>query len=185
LTIAEPAAAEVIGVEEGTLEIYEGASSRLGGNGEEITFQFVGRCDQPATVEIGRGIAYRIASICGGVRWNGWDRIRPLWMFEERYRDHGDFGTGTKGLPLTVSVSDEPPNYERTLAVRIHFGGQLIRRFLYVYRATHPPKRIYEGSDAFVNVCINRGLEIRSIGGRLYCETAGREVGELQISKRP
>lgn len=30
---------------------------------------------------------------------------------------------------------------------------------------------IWEGTDAFVNVCINRGFTIYSSGGRLYCET--------------
>jgi hypothetical protein len=33
------------------------------------------------------------------------------------------------------------------------------------------PKTIWEGTDAFVNYCINHLRPIRSRGGRLYCNT--------------
>jgi hypothetical protein len=40
-----------------------------------------------------------------------------------------------------------------------------------VWTERHWPReeKIWEGSDAFVNYCINKGKEIRSSGGRLYC----------------
>jgi len=184
LVSSETAPAETIRVEHGTLEIFEGDPSRLGGYGENITFQFAGDCSLPAKIEIGPSVMYRIASICGEDKWQGWDHMKPIWLWEQSYQPKGDFGSGRKGLPLTISADTDPLNFERTYPVRVHFGGRLIRRFLYIYLGSWPPKRIYEGTDAFVNVCINRGLEIRSSGGVLYCETPGSTTREVQISKR-
>lgn len=42
-------------------------------------------------------------------------------------------------------------------------------------------ERIFEGADAFVNFCINRGKEIRSSNGRLYCTRIVGERGFLAL----
>lgn len=34
-----------------------------------------------------------------------------------------------------------------------------------------PGRTFFEGTDAFVNKCINGGFTIKSRGGRLYCRT--------------
>jgi len=45
---------------------------------------------------------------------------------------------------------------------------------VHVKRTQHVvEERIYEGTDAFVNYCIDRGQEIRSLDGRLFCWRLG------------
>lgn len=41
-------------------------------------------------------------------------------------------------------------------------------------------RKIWESTDAFVNVCINQGMSIYSQGGRLYCEVGGRTWTEVK-----
>jgi hypothetical protein len=49
-------------------------------------------------------------------------------------------------------------------------GDRVVARGRFVvHRRYFPPRRIWQGTDAFVNVCINRGYTVRSEGGRLYC----------------
>jgi hypothetical protein len=42
------------------------------------------------------------------------------------------------------------------------------------------PKTIWEGTDAFVNYCIDHSRPIHSQGGRLYCTTTGRYSVKLK-----
>jgi hypothetical protein len=62
------------------------------------------------------------------------------------------------------------------LGVRVVVDGKAYAsRRMIIRVSNHRPertRRIWLGTDAFVNVCINASLEIRSSGGRLYCETS-------------
>jgi hypothetical protein len=53
-----------------------------------------------------------------------------------------------------------------------------------VVRRRHTPGyKIWEGTDAFWNVCINGDPVIRSSGGRLYCEIPDRNYWSVKISR--
>jgi hypothetical protein len=53
-------------------------------------------------------------------------------------------------------------------------GNRRVARGTFVVQRRYlPARRIWQGTDAFVNVCINRGYTIRSAGGRLYCTDPG------------
>jgi hypothetical protein len=54
----------------------------------------------------------------------------------------------------------------------VRLGGRVAERRQFTVRATvrrTPARRIFRGTDAFVNYCINHNQTIRSSGGRLYC----------------
>jgi hypothetical protein len=48
-------------------------------------------------------------------------------------------------------------------------------------------ERVFEGTDAFVNYCIDQSQEIRSAGGRLYCAHESRVTGPSFVAfhRRP
>jgi hypothetical protein len=50
-----------------------------------------------------------------------------------------------------------------------------------VYRPTH---QVWEGSDAFINYCINESQRIRSEGGRLYCWAIGLLQRRWKVTPR-
>ena len=101
----------------------------------------------------------------------------PLWFFQNPkwFSNH---------YIVSLSISDDESNLQRQIPLRIHYGGRTIRRWLYVVVSHHGSKKIWEGTDAFINVCIDRGLEIRSSGGVLYCETGGWVYRELSLQRK-
>jgi hypothetical protein len=69
--------------------------------------------------------------------------------------------TGTRRATWTDSVR-----------IQIRSYGRLIFNRSYVVSYTYTPWRgIWEGSDEFINYCVNETREVRSSGGRLYCTT--------------
>ena len=53
-------------------------------------------------------------------------------------------------------------------------GGRLLGRGSFLARAIErPARRIYEGSDAYINYCIDELRTLHSLNGRLYCSTTG------------
>jgi hypothetical protein len=72
-----------------------------------------------------------------------------------------------------------------TYRYRVSFRGRTIRagRFRVKVRYT-PGYRIWEGTDAFVNVCINDLRRIWSSGGRLYCDEPPFVTRSIRMLKR-
>jgi hypothetical protein len=61
-----------------------------------------------------------------------------------------------------------------SLRYRITVGDQVVRKGTLVAHPHYKAERmIWQGTDDFVNVCINHLLLIRSKGGRLYCVAPG------------
>jgi hypothetical protein len=54
------------------------------------------------------------------------------------------------------------------------FGRKVGRHVLAVRYHNENPKTIWQGTDAFVNYCIDHLRPIHSKGGRLYCTTTGK-----------
>lgn len=71
--------------------------------------------------------------------------------------------------------------------VRTRDGRATGRIAVYVKRTQHVvEERIYEGTDAFVNYCIDQGQEIRSHDGRLFCWRVGAwETVKSSFAFRP
>lgn len=62
---------------------------------------------------------------------------------------------------------------ERLTITGYTLGHKVGRHVLAVRYHNEVPKTIWEGTDAFVNYCIDRSRPIHSKGGRLYCTTTG------------
>jgi hypothetical protein len=65
----------------------------------------------------------------------------------------------------------------------IEGGKRVASRTLLVRRRHTPGYKIWEGTDAFWNVCINGDPVIRSSGGRLYCAIPGDDFMSVKIAR--
>lgn len=52
---------------------------------------------------------------------------------------------------------------------RVVLNGVVFRRGSFMAEQIHLASRVYEGTDAFINYCVNHNEAIRSHHGRLYC----------------
>jgi hypothetical protein len=60
---------------------------------------------------------------------------------------------------------------QRTFSYKARFAGKALASGRFIVKTKRTPGyRIYEGTDAFINVCINDLRTIWSSGGRLYCD---------------
>lgn len=71
--------------------------------------------------------------------------------------------------------------YRVTVAVD---GRVAIRRWAFAYYMRFPATRVWEGTDRFVNYCINESKRIWSSGGRLYCTVPSSYARDLAFTKR-
>jgi hypothetical protein len=62
--------------------------------------------------------------------------------------------------------------HEYRVQVRVQ-GKRSVQRWLSADYSHSPPTRIYQGSDEFVNYCIDQSQTIYSLHGRLYCWSQG------------
>jgi hypothetical protein len=71
-----------------------------------------------------------------------------------------------------------------SLRYTVSFRGKTLRKGSFKSRTEFDrgkkAYRIYEGSDAFVNYCINKFKTIKSSGGRLYCYHPGYSASWLR-----
>lgn len=77
-------------------------------------------------------------------------------------------------------LSDEKPSGYYYYAVVV--SGKIADEGVFTahHQAGSPTPRYYQGSDEFVNYCIDKGKEIRSENGRLYCDGEGGGEGEAE-----
>jgi hypothetical protein len=157
---------EVICTPEGKIGLWEGEAKI------SVSFRDCG----PAKLELGKK-TYRTEDTCEE-EWTEPRHDGLLFFFQSPkwYDSH---------YIVSFSILDEESNLERQIPLRIHYGGRMIKRWLFAVVSHHGAKKIWEGTDAFVNVCIDRGLEIHSSGGVLYCETGGWVYRELSLGRKP
>lgn len=95
----------------------------------------------------------------------------------------GEWELGSAGSFLDISLSYAQtggaiPFSAQRVTVRTR-DREVSRRLAFFGQRNGHYERIYEGSDAFVNYCIDHSKEIRSSHGRLYCikwvPSTGRE----------
>ncbi|MEJ7786881.1 MAG: hypothetical protein WKF96_18935 [Solirubrobacteraceae bacterium] len=109
-----------------------------------------------------RRISLRRSDPCGG--WSGGGRLPGFSVPIEPDREVAYFSSrwnrsGFHRLELSVSV-DGRLTKRRAITVEAR-----VRRT--------PARRIVQGTDAFVNYCINRNRTVRSVNGELYCTRPG------------
>lgn len=123
-----------------------------------------------ATGEDGRR-TFRLAHPCG--RWQASGRAGGLGS--SRWG-----GRSRSAAQLALGASRKPGNYRYQLVARS--GGKvLLRRTLLTSFSRWPARRIWSGTDAFVNYCINENRPIRSSGGRLYCVEPGGYSSDARL----
>lgn len=70
----------------------------------------------------------------------------------------------------------------RIVRISARLGSRRALKSRIRFKTIHAPyKRIWEGTDAFINTCINGLHDIYSSGGRLYCSVGGRTYTEFKI----
>jgi hypothetical protein len=127
----------------------------------------------------------------GPETFSGIVRVGPM-KFTDRELCEGNFRRSGRTIPglSFYSLGIEDPTIElsaefdykrrhRLYPVAISFGGQMVRRHLLLVTGVTKEHLIYEGSDAFVNYCIDGGHELRSSDHRLYCVAGGHDFGHV------
>ena len=78
------------------------------------------------------------------------------------------------GEKAGIQVSSFGVRRPALMRFEVRQAGQLTARGRFrIWDRSRPSRRIYEGSDAFVNYCIDETRKIRSSHGRLYCVYPG------------
>jgi hypothetical protein len=78
------------------------------------------------------------------------------------------------GDNVGIQVSSFGVRRPALMRFEVRQAGQLTAQGRFrIWDQSRPSRRIYEGSDAFVNYCIDETREIRSSHGRLYCVYPG------------
>lgn len=73
----------------------------------------------------------------------------------------------------------------RVFRYRLSFRGKTLRKGKFAIKTRYRRGyRIWEGRDAFVNVCINDNRTIYSSGGRLYCNEPSSVGRRIRLLKR-
>jgi len=141
------------------------APPRVGFNGGDITVacaESSWRDDATMKVRImsqgQRGTAFADASSCWDTEWSPSIILGPRWNLTSSASAHSrHFRTDARNKTIKARII---ATFQGQRRLDVSF------RQRYVHR---PQRRIWAYSDAFVNYCINEGVEIKSSGGRLYC----------------
>ena len=71
----------------------------------------------------------------------------------------------------------------QTFSFTLRIGAEVTNGKFIVTRRFYHDSRIWQGTDNFVNICINRGYPIYSAGGRLYCVSPALLTFRVQRTK--
>jgi hypothetical protein len=76
-------------------------------------------------------------------------------------------------------------NYSERSPYTVRIGGTVVRRgVISIIHIYYPSQRVFEGTDAFVNFCINDSKMTYSSGGRLFCYRPAFADAEVRALKR-
>ena len=142
------------------------------GDDQQVDLRFSGTCEalaaQPALVVISgarQTVRIRLADVCG--RWR--DRRHISLPHLNVYASDAQF-PGTARLTFEAVGNRNMRNVYR---LHVSLGTRSFHATITASVEHHPTVRIYRGTDAFVNYCIDEGKQIRSSNGRLYCVRPG------------
>lgn len=117
-------------------------------------------------------LTLKTANICEPGTWQNYGSA-PGLITSPHVWDH--WTPGRIGSEVDVMLN-KGRNIEAKYRVVVQTKDSRVtgRIALHVHRVQHVvEERIYEGTDAFVNYCIDKGREIRSRNGRLFCWRVG------------
>jgi hypothetical protein len=149
--------------------------------GAEVTLDFTGDCElitpTPATVVLsgaGQVRRDRISDVCGNWSSDAEQRFPNLGAYPQA-------ATVTTPASLEIgTIGDQTSTHAYTLTVSV--AGKTYRSAFVASVAHHPTTLVYQGTDAFVNYCIDDTKKIRSLGGRLYCVRPGSTIQHLAVT---
>jgi hypothetical protein len=146
--------------------------------GDYSNVEFVGNCG-PAKVEVGRSKTISSPNIC-----------RRPWAVTGHtpgIRSEPREGEAVDVPTISFVGENTPPQLVVSYRLRIRYAGLATTRYLNIF--IKHKNGIYIGQfempDAFVNFCINKGKEINSYGGELYCRTEAFSKNSLSLTRRP
>jgi hypothetical protein len=149
--------------------------------GADLTVDFTGDCEviapTPATVVLtgaGQVLRDRISDVCGSWPSDGEQRLPTLAVYPEpaSLTTPASLDIGTTGSQTST--------HAYTLTARV--GGRTFTSGLVASVVSHPTTLVYQGTDAFVNYCIDDYKKVRSLGGRLYCVRPGSTIQRLAVT---
>src|SRR5262249_22031960 len=122
----------------------------------------------PARISVsgyGEKLVLRARHFCEGKgAWQKTGKVRAV--YPALYK--ADEGT------VVLETLSYPQTFFRIYHLKVWLGHRRIDRYLEVVHGTRHAERVYEGTDAFVNYCINEGRRIESANHRLFCTRPGR-----------
>lgn len=139
------------------------------------------RAPEPVTVTLrggGRTRSFTLADPCG--RWSRTAATLPGLRVEAKAARAASSGITAQPARIVLRYGTK----QRVNRVQVRHGGKVVTsRWLRTIYSAPSTRRIWQGTDDFVNVCINETLRLWSEGGRLYCEQDFPGYGDIAISK--
>jgi len=149
-------------------------SVKFGSNGQIITMCFTG-AERPKS-----GFPRFVLPLTVNT-WNRHDGVPGRVARTHNFNlSQAARGFSNPGYGLIVTSAKKPcvkivmrkyaSDFSGDIEIRIKSKGRPVGRAVYAYTNDGTEaQRIWHGTDAFVNYCINKNRLIRSSGGRLYC----------------
>lgn len=137
------------------------------------------KAHSPATLVLRGGgdvLRAHTSTLCADGYWVRRGRAPGIqFLYRSNFwRSNGRIGST---FLLAPSFGTAKRQYRFTLRTR----DRAVKGRLYVHHVAADEEQIFEGTDAFVNYCINQGKEIRSENGRLYCVRITGERGSVKL----
>lgn len=135
--------------------------------GTPVTLAVTDTYRRPPTAPAARAVDVFKIHVLGAVRtWV----VRTYRMHSGQDRDFSSCSIAELTVTERVRWLAFYVNQTGELAIKVTSGGRLLGQARYQYRIRNTQGRtIWQGTDDFVNICINRTLTVLSQGGRLYC----------------
>jgi hypothetical protein len=150
--------------------------SAANSNDVKLTLRSVA-CGQETEVRVSNGTdsrTFRTDSCSGDLR----NLQGPKWRatvqagFDDR-----------PGLALDLSILNRT-NVRRSFTFRFSVGAQVVQRGrIRMHVVTYPSEYIHEGTDDFVNRCINENRQLKSRNLRLYCVIPGGRFVQREVTR--
>jgi hypothetical protein len=90
--------------------------------------------------------------------------------------------TGKASAATAVGFSAGSANGNYAVAVSLN-GHEVAHRVLHSTFNFTPSQRVWQGTDAFINYCINQSKQTYSLNLRLYCVRPSSSFGDVTLSE--
>jgi hypothetical protein len=87
---------------------------------------------------------------------------------------------------VASSVVFSPSGSNREFRVVVSLAGKVVKRgWLSASYSTYPAMRVYQGTDQYINYCIDDNQTVFSYQGRLFCWQDGGVIASVELTLKP